>query len=177
MENSTKLKSFFGKINSLINKLPFSKLLAKVPFLQRVAKFANYAFLVLILLIVIVMCSTASGGNSLEGTWIHYYDGSDSKAFYDDEENDFAISTYIFYNDGTYLFEWPSRTSTVNYKFISNGGVAYYVVNYGQQSGTYTFDGTTLSIEPDRGKSAEYNVEVLKQGRKLRIGSYVYIKH
>lgn len=177
MENSTKSKSFIKRIDSLINKLPFSKLLAKVPFLQKVAKFANYAFLVLVLLVVIAMCSTAGRSNGLEGMWVHYYDGSDSKAFYDADEEDFATSTYVFYNDGTYVFEWPSRTSTVDYKFIINGGVAYYVVNYGQQSGTYTFDGKTLSIEPDRGKSGEYEVEVLKEGRKIRIGNYVYIKH
>lgn len=176
MENSTKLKSLINKIDGLINKLPFSKLLAKIPALQKVAKFANYAFLVLILLVVIVMCSTAGNGSDLEGMWVHYYDGSDSKAFYDDEEEDFATSTYVFYNDGTYVLEWPRRTSTVDYKFVNNGRVAYYVLAYDQETGTYTFDGTTLSKEPDRGKSIELNVEILKPGRKIRIGDFLYIK-
>ncbi len=176
MENSTKSKSLLKKIDGLINKLPFSKLVAKIPALQKVAKFANYTFLVLILLVVIAMCSTAGNASGLEGMWVHYYDGSDSKAFYDDEEEDFATSTYVFYNDGTYVLEWPQRTSTVDYKFVNNGRVAYYVLTYGQQSGTYTFDGKILSIEPDRGKSAELNVEILKPDRKIRIGDFLYIK-
>lgn len=51
------MKNFLSKMNNIINKLPFNNLLAKIPVLNKFSKFANYVFLVIILIFLISMCS------------------------------------------------------------------------------------------------------------------------
>lgn len=53
------MKEVLTKVKNTINKLPFNNMAAKVPFLARAAKYANYAFCVLV---VIVLLSFLFGG-------------------------------------------------------------------------------------------------------------------
>ncbi len=179
MENSTEKQSLLGKINSLVNKLPFNKFLGKIPLLKKVSKYANWAFCVAVLFILLACLFGGASENVTEnplvGTWRHYYNGSDSEAFYDDDG--IASDYYTFYSDGSYEHFDVSRTSTRNSdkKFLNNGGVASLVLDYKTTGGTYEFDGKTLVLEPDYGKTKEYEIETIKEGRKIALGKAKWI--
>ncbi len=57
---SEKVKAVLGKVKGVINKLPFENLVKKIPALEKFAGYANYAFCVLVILVI---GAFASGGN------------------------------------------------------------------------------------------------------------------
>ena len=59
------MKNFLSKINNIINNLPFNNLMAKIPVLNKISKFANYGFLVIVLIFFVSMCSGGDDSKSI----------------------------------------------------------------------------------------------------------------
>ena len=59
------MKNFLSKINNIINRLPFDNLMTKIPVLNKFSKFANYGFLVIVLIFLVSMCSGGDDSRSV----------------------------------------------------------------------------------------------------------------
>lgn len=54
-ENSASNVSLFKKIGSLVNRLPFARLVSRVPVISGFAKYANYAFCIIFIILIIAL--------------------------------------------------------------------------------------------------------------------------
>lgn len=59
------MKNLLLKISNIINKLPFNNLMAKIPVLNKFSKFANYGFLVIVLIFLVSICSEGDDSKSI----------------------------------------------------------------------------------------------------------------
>ncbi|UTY24779.1 hypothetical protein [Treponema denticola] len=131
-----------------------------------------------LIMISIISCTEKS---KYIGTWIHTYDGSDSRP-YVDWSNNFAENELVLYDDGTFAYNWVATYSTND--FIGMPGndlrLAYRVSDWANAEGDWHVENDELTLEYTAGKKAgkveTLKIEIDDKGKTLKIKDWTYRK-
>lgn len=132
-------------------------------------------FNALILSTCLLLCiSCSKNSDKYIGTWVHTYDGSDSNAYVNDDD-DLAENELVLYKDGTFTYTWVDRYYTTQGRWINNYFVRR-VSKWGSGEGDWNIRDGKLFLKYTTGKEDEYSIEIDKNARSLKMGDFAFIK-